>query len=95
MKKSYIAPESSLFTINLREKIATSPWTPEDNIGNDKVSGSVDIYFTHGGNGCRGYYYGEFEAPVSIVNGSWLDYFMELHGMNKPFVLQKCIGASL
>ena len=92
MKKSYIAPESALFAINLSEKIATSP--PPSGVGDDKVSGSVDIYFTHNGSGCRGYYYGEFDAPVTVVNGSWLDYFLELHGMNKPLVLQKCIGAS-
>lgn len=92
MKKVYIAPESALFVINLSEKIASSPIP---GIGSDKVSGSVDIYFSHDGGGCRGYYYGEFEAPVSVVNGSWLDYFLELHGMNKPLVLQKCIGASL
>lgn len=93
MKKTYIAPESALFSINLSEKIATSP--PGSDFGSDKVSGSVDIYFTHDGGGCRGYYYGEFEAPVSVINGSWLDYFLELHGMNKPNVLQKCIGASV
>ena len=90
MKKEYIAPESALFEINLSEKIATSPGS---DVGNDMVSGSVSIYFTHNGGGCRGYYYGEFEAPVSVVNGSWIDYFLELHGMNKPLVLQKCIGA--
>lgn len=89
MKKEYIAPESALYSINLSEKIASSP----GGIGDDMVSGSVNIYFTHEADGCRGYYYGEFEAPVSVVNGSWIDYFLELHGMNKPTVLQKCIGA--
>lgn len=90
VKKEYIAPESALYAINLNEKIAASPG---DSVGDDMISGSVNIYFTHNGSGCRGYYYGEFEAPVSVVNGSWIDYFFELHGMNKPLVLQKCIGA--
>lgn len=90
MKKSYISPESVLYTININEKIATG--SGGDNIGGDQVSGSVNIYFSHGNSGCRGYYQGEFEAPVGVVNGTWIDYFMELHGMNKPLVLQKCIG---
>lgn len=91
MKKPYIAPESALYEINLSEKIATG--SPGSSIGGDHVSGSVNIYFSHSEAGCRSYYQGEFEAPVSVVNGTWIDYFMELHGMNKPNVLQKCIGA--
>ena len=94
MKKEYIAPQSALYAINLSEKIATG--SPGDDIsgGSDHVSGSVNIYFTHSDGPCRGYYTGEFEAPVGVINGTWIDYFMELHGMNKPLVLQKCIGAS-
>ncbi len=92
MKKEYIAPQSALYEINISEKIATG--SAGDNIGDDHVSGSVNIYFTHGEQPCRGYYYGEFDAPVGVINGTWIDYFMELHGMNKPLVLQKCIGAS-
>ncbi len=92
MKKEYVAPQSALYEINISEKIATG--SGGDSLGDDHVSGSVDIYFTHADQPCRGYYYGEFDAPVGVVNGTWIDYFMELHGMNKPLVLQKCIGAS-
>lgn len=89
MKKEYIAPESALYEINLNEKIAASVGGE----GGSSISGSLTIYFTFEGGDCRGYYTDEFEAPVTVVNGSWLDYFLELHGMNKPNVLQKCIGA--
>ena len=92
MKKEYIAPQSALYEINISEKIATG--SGGDGVSGDHVSGSVNIYFSHGAGGpCREYYQGEFEAPVGVINGTWIDYFMELHGMNKPLVLQKCIGA--
>ena len=89
MKKEYIAPESALYSINLSEKIAASVG---GETGGGSISGSLTIYFTHDGGACRGYYSGEFSAPVSVVNGSWIDYFLELHGLNQPMVLQKCIG---
>ncbi|MBQ8184040.1 MAG: hypothetical protein IJ025_09115 [Clostridia bacterium] len=91
MKKAYIAPESALYEINLSEKIATG--SPGGSVAGDQISGSVNIYFSHGEAPCRDYYQGEFDAPVGVLNGTWIDYFMELHGMNKPNVLQKCIGA--
>lgn len=88
MKKEYVAPQSALYEINLNEKIAASI----DNSGGSSISGSLTIYFTYGGNDCRDYYTDEMKAPVSVQNGSWIDYFLELHGMNLPDVLQKCIG---
>ena len=88
MKKQYIAPESALFEINLNEKIAASVGSE----GGSSISGSLTIYFTYGDGDCRDYYTDEKQAPVSVINGSWIDYFLELHGMNMPEVLQKCIG---
>lgn len=93
MKKEYIAPQSTLFQINLSEKIATGSGGDVSS-GGDHISGSVNIYFTHSASPCRDYYQGAFDAPVGVVNGTWIDYFMELHGMNKPLILQNCIGAS-
>ncbi len=74
MKKKYIAPESRLFAINLKEGIAAVSG------GISEVSGSAVIRFTHEMDGCRGYYSGILSAKVEAKEGTFLSYYNELMG---------------
>jgi len=74
MKKKYIAPESRLFAINLKEGIAAVSG------GISEVSGAAVIKFTHAMDGCRGYYTGVQTAEVKTPGTSFLDYYNELMG---------------
>lgn len=72
MKKKYIAPESRLFAINLKEGIAAVSG------GISEVSGAAVIKFTHDMDGCRGFYTGISSAKVETAGTSFLDYYNEL-----------------
>lgn len=74
MKKKYIAPESRLFAINLKEGIAAV------SSGMSEVSGSAVIRFTHDADGCRKYYSGVMEAEVETKGTAFIDYYNELMG---------------
>ncbi len=74
MKKKYIAPESRLFAINVKEGIAAVSG------GISEVSGAAVIKFTHDMDGCRGYYTGNLSAKVETAGESFLDYYNELMG---------------
>lgn len=74
MKKKYIAPESRLFAINVKEGIAAVSG------GISEVSGAAVIKFTHDMDGCRGYYTGTMSAKVETAGESFLDYYNELMG---------------
>ncbi len=74
MKKKYIAPESRLFAINLKEGIAAVSG------GISEVSGAAVIKFTHDMDGCRGFYTGISSAKVETAGTSFLDYYNELMG---------------
>ena len=80
MKKKYIRPVSRLYAINLAENIASSGITG----GGDGISGVTDIdghssiLFTYSGDNCRAYYSNNFEAKVTVVNGTFTEYYHEL-----------------
>lgn len=74
MKKKYIAPESRLFAINVKEGIAAVSG------GISEVSGAAVIKFTHDMDGCRGYYTGTMSAKVETAGETFLDYYNELMG---------------
>ncbi len=74
MKKKYIAPESKLFAINLKEGIAAVSG------GISEVSGAAVIKFTHEMDGCRGYYTAIADAAVKTAGTTFLDYYNELMG---------------
>ena len=74
MKKKYIAPESRLFAINVKEGIAAVSG------GISEVSGAAVIKFTHDMDGCRGYYTGTLSAKVETAGETFLDYYNELMG---------------
>ena len=68
MKKQYIRPESQLFVINLEENIASS-----SSLGESEMSGTSVIKFTHGENGCRGYYTGIVHVWVASAGEAKID----------------------
>lgn len=74
MKKKYIAPESKLFAINLKEGIAAV------SSGMSEVSGAAVIRFTYDIDGCRTYYSGVMDAKVETEGTSFMDYYNELMG---------------
>ena len=68
MKKKYIAPESKLIAINLKESIAVSG-------GIDAVEGSASISFTSQRDGCRDLYTGVVKQEA---NGTtFMDYYTD------------------
>lgn len=66
MKKKYIAPESKLIAINLKESIAISG-------GIDSVEGSASISFTSTMDGCRDLYTGVVKQEAKGT--SFIDYY--------------------
>lgn len=66
MKKKYIAPESKLIAINLKESIAISG-------GIDSVEGSASISFTSTMDGCRDLYTGVVKQEATGT--SFIDYY--------------------
>ena len=73
MKKKYIAPESKLFAINMKENIAASI------AGGSEISGAAVIQFTSGTDGCRKHYTGLEKYEVRTNGTSFSDYYKELY----------------
>lgn len=66
MKKEYVAPESKLIAINLKESIAISG-------GADSVEGSASITFSSMMDGCRDFY--TKVVPVEANGTTFMDYY--------------------
>lgn len=76
MKKTYVAPESKLFSINLRENIAAS-----DSLynGDDVINATAVIHFTHDTDPCRGMYTDLIKVDKAKNSTNFLDYYTELN----------------
>ncbi|MBQ3045693.1 MAG: hypothetical protein IJO03_08310 [Clostridia bacterium] len=89
MKKKYIAPESRLFVLNIRENIAGS-----DSIfdGQDQIESNVVIRFTVDTDPCRMNYTDCETAPVRVTGTAFKDYYGDLmeYGSTNPMVYYNC-----
>ena len=77
MKKTYVVPESRLFSINLNENIAASDQIY--NSGDDLITATAVITFTHGTDPCREVYTDIIPVSESVKGStSFLQYYNDL-----------------
>lgn len=85
MKKKYVAPESKLIAINLKESIAISG-------GVDSVEGSASITFSSQRDGCRDFY--TKVVPVSAAGTTFMDYYNDFRNqVQANFTSMEYLGA--